>query len=132
MGIAAYKRTISQTETPRQIERRVLSRATSELDRFRAEYDSAEQGLDRLGILAKGLSNALWQNQRVWLAFQNDLSQESNTLPPNLRASLLSLSIWVDSHTRGVLHGNNKVAPLVDINRTIIRALDGNTMQVME
>ncbi|MDX2482325.1 MAG: flagellar biosynthesis regulator FlaF, partial [Pseudodonghicola sp.] len=36
MGIAAYKRTISQTETPRQIERRVLSRATSELERLGA------------------------------------------------------------------------------------------------
>ena len=132
MSIAAYKRTISETESPRQIERRVLSRVTSDLERFAPDYDSAEQGLEKLGILANGLRDALWQNQRVWQALQRDLSSEGNSLPPDLRAGLLSLSIWVDTHTRGVLKGQNKVAPLVDINRTIVRALDGNALQVME
>lgn len=132
MSIAAYKRTISETESPRQIERRVLSRVTSELERLGADYDAAEQGLDKLSLLTNGLKEALWQNQRVWRAFRHDLAQEGNTLPPGLRAGLLSISAWVDTHTRGVLQGRHKVRPLVDINQTIIRALDGNTMQVME
>ncbi|TDK50187.1 flagellar biosynthesis regulator FlaF [Antarcticimicrobium luteum] len=132
MSIAAYKRTISETESPRQIERRVLSRATSELERLGPEYDAAERGLDRLTFLANGLRDALWQNQKVWLAFQHDLAQEGNTLAPDLRAGLLSLSHWVDTHTRGVLLGQNKVRPLIEINQTIIRALDGNTLQAME
>ncbi|GAA6199853.1 flagellar biosynthesis regulator FlaF [Aquicoccus sp. SU-CL01552] len=132
MGIAAYKRTISETESPRQIERRVLSRVTSELERLASDYDSTEQGLEKLGILANGLRDALWQNQRVWQAFQRDLSSEGNSLSPDLRAGLISLSFWVDTHTRGVMKGQNKVGPLVNINRTIIRALDGNTLQVME
>ena len=132
MGIAAYKRTISETESPRQIERRVLSRVTSELDRLASDYDSTEQGLEKLGILANGLRDALWQNQRVWQAFQRDLSSEGNSLSPDLRAGLISLSFWVDTHTRGVLKGQNQVGPLVNINRTIIRALDGNALQVME
>lgn len=132
MSIAAYKRTISETESPRQIERRVLSRVTSELERLGPEYDSAERGLDKLSLLSNGLRDALWQNQKVWMAFQGDLSQEGNTLPPDLRAGLLSLSIWVNTHTRGVLQGDNKVRPLIEINQTIIRALDGNALQVME
>ena len=132
MSIAAYKRTISETESPRQIERRVLSRVTSGLERFGADYDGAEQGLDKLSILANGLNDALWQNQRVWMAFQADLAQEGNTLPPALRAGLLSLSNWVNTHTQGVLKGKNKVRPLIEINQTIIRALEGNTLQVME
>lgn len=132
MSIAAYKRTISETESPRQIERRVLSRVTSELERFGADYDAAERGLDKLAILSNGLNDALWQNQRVWMAFRNDLAQEGNTLPPALRAGLLSLSAWVDTHTKGVLNGKNKVRPLIDINQTIIRALEGNPLQVME
>jgi len=132
MSIAAYKRTISETESPRQIERRVLSRVTSDLERLASDYDSAEQGLEKIGILAKGLRDALWQNQRVWQAFQHDLSSEGNSLSPDLRAGLISLSFWVDTHTRGVLKGQNKVGPLVNINRTIIRALDGNALQVME
>jgi len=132
MGIAAYKRTISETESPRQIERRVLSRVTSDLERLASDYDSAEQGFEKLSILANGLRDALWQNQRVWQAFQRDLSSEGNSLSPDLRAGLISLSFWVDTHTRGVLKGQNKVGPLVNINRTIIRALDGNALQVME
>ncbi len=132
MSIAAYKRTISETESPRQIERRVLSRVTSELERLASDYDSAEQGLDKISILAKGLRDALWQNQRVWQALQHDLASEGNSLPPNLRAGLISLAFWVDTHTRGVMKGQNKVGPLVEINRTIIRALDGNALQVME
>lgn len=132
MSIAAYKRTISETESPRQIERRVLSRATSQLERFSADFDEAERGLDKLTILSNGLNDALWQNQRVWMAFRNDLAQEGNTLPPALRAGLLSLSAWVDTHTNGVLNGKNKVRPLIDINQTIIRALEGNPLQVME
>ena len=132
MSIAAYKRTISETESPRQIERRVLSRVTSDLERLASDFDSTEQGLEKLSILANGLRDALWQNQRVWQAFQHDLSSEGNSLSPDLRAGLLSLSFWVDTHTRGVLKGQNKVAPLVNINRTIIRALGGNALQVME
>lgn len=132
MSIAAYKRTISETESPRQIERRILSRVTSDLERFCAEYDNAEQGADRLTILSKGLNDALWQNQRVWIALQSDLAQEGNALPPALRAGLLSLAAWVHSHSQGVIKGKNKVRPLIDINHTIIRALDGHKLQVME
>ena len=132
MSIAAYKRTISDTESPRQIERRVLARVTSELERLGPDFDSAQQNPEKLKLLAKGLRDALWQNQQVWLTFQHDLAEQGNGLPPDLRAGLLSLSLWVDSHTRGVLHGRNKVRPLVEINQTIIRALDGNSLQVME
>lgn len=132
MSIAAYKRTITETESPRQIERRVLSRVTADLERLGPDYDAAERGLDKLSALAGGLRDALWRNQRVWIAFQSDLAQAGNQFPPELRASLISLSIWVDSHTRGVLQGSNKVRPLIEINKTIIRGLDGNTLQVME
>ncbi|MGD9862228.1 MAG: flagellar biosynthesis regulator FlaF, partial [Pseudodonghicola sp.] len=78
------------------------------------------------------LRDALWQNQRVWMAFRTDLAQPGNQLPPELRAAMISLSVWVDTHTRGVLQGKNKVRPLVEINKTIIRGLDRNTLQVME
>ncbi|MDF1716229.1 MAG: flagellar biosynthesis regulator FlaF [Antarcticimicrobium sp.] len=132
MGIAAYKRTISETESPRQIERRVLSRVTSDLEQFASRYDSAERGIDQIGVLADGLRDALWNNQQVWKALQHDLAAEGNTLPPTLRAGLISLSIWVDTHTTGILKGQNKVGPLIAINQTIIRALGGNALQVME
>jgi len=132
MSIAAYKRTITETESPRQIERRVLARVTADLERLGPDFDAAERGLDKLTALSNGLRDALWQNQRVWMAFRTDLAQPGNQLPPELRAAMISLSVWVDTHTRGVLQGKNKVRPLVEINKTIIRGLDRNTLQVME
>ncbi|MDK3016694.1 flagellar biosynthesis regulator FlaF [Pseudodonghicola flavimaris] len=132
MSITAYKRTIAQTESPRQIERRVLSQVTAELEHYGPAFDTAEQKSDKLTALAGGLRDALWKNQRLWLALQTDLSQPGNQLPADLRAGLLSLSVWVNRHTQAVMKGQNRVRPLVDINRSIIRALEGNPLQVME
>jgi flagellar protein FlaF len=132
MSIAAYKRTITETESPRQIERRVLSRVTAELERFGPEFDRSETSTEKLALLAGGLNDALWRNQRVWMALQSDLAQPGNQLPPALRAGLISLASWVGTHSNGVFKGKNRVQPLIDINKTIIRALEGNPLQVME
>ncbi|MGD9863911.1 MAG: flagellar biosynthesis regulator FlaF, partial [Pseudodonghicola sp.] len=61
MSIAAYKRTITETESPRQIERRVLARVTADLERLGPDFDAAERGLDKLTALSNGLRDALWQ-----------------------------------------------------------------------
>ena len=39
MSIAAYKRTIRESESPRQIERRVFARVTSELEKHSQDFD---------------------------------------------------------------------------------------------
>ncbi|SHH79557.1 flagellar biosynthesis regulator FlaF [Cognatishimia maritima] len=132
MSIAAYKRTISETESPRQIERRVLSTVTAELESKSLAFDQAEESLDKLTLLADGLRETLWYNQRVWMALRNDLADPGNALAPDLKAGLISLALWVDSHTQGVLKGEQKVRPLLDINRSILRGLEGNPMHVME
>jgi flagellar protein FlaF len=64
MSVAAYKRTISHTEAPRQIERRILAQVTSELEQQFAAFDQAEENLERLQILADGLRHVLWKNQQ--------------------------------------------------------------------
>ena len=43
-----------------------------------------------------------------------------------------SLSLWVENHTNEVLKGQKTVKPLLDVNRRIIRGLEGNPMHVME
>lgn len=123
MNIAAYKRTIADTEAPRQIERRVLSQATAALERSQAGFDTAERKIDKLSILSNGLRDSLWRNNQIWLTLKADLVEPDNQLPPELRAGLLSLAIWVERHTAGVMSGDLKVKPLIDINRSIIRGL---------
>jgi flagellar protein FlaF len=122
MSVAAYKRTISHTEAPRQIERRILAQVTSELEQQFEAFDKAERKLDRLQVLAGGLRDSLWKNQMVWLTFKMDLVEQNNGLNPDLRASILSLAAWVEKQTQGVLSGEKSVKPLIDINRSIITA----------
>lgn len=129
MSVAAYKRTISHTEAPRQIERRILAQVTSELEQQFQAFDNTDDKLERLQILADGLRNSLWRNQKVWTAFKMDLAQSDNALSPDLRASLLSLAAWVDTHTTGVMSGARKVKPLIDINRSIIDGLSGRIFE---
>lgn len=132
MSIAAYKRTISQTESPRQIERRVLSTVTAEMESKYLAFDQAETPGEKLALLADGLRDTLWYNERIWMTMRNDLVESANGLSPDLKAGLISLAIWVENHTQGVMKGEKTVKPLLDINRSIIRGLEGNPMHVME
>ncbi|MGC9370111.1 MAG: flagellar biosynthesis regulator FlaF [Paracoccaceae bacterium] len=125
MSIAAYKRTIRESETPRQIERRILSRITGQLEQHAQNFDSAEARSDRQSMLASGLRTSLNENQAMWRAMRHDLAAEGNALPPELRASLLSLALWVDRQSAAVMGGEKGVGALVAINRSIIAGLSG-------
>jgi len=132
MHIAAYKRTISETEAPRQIERRILAQVTADMERNYLAYDQEQEKSEKLRLLADGLRDTLWRNEQVWMAFRADLAEVGNELNPQLRAGLLSLALWVERHTQGVMSGNQKVKPLIDVNRSIFLGLGGNTNRMTE
>lgn len=125
MSIAAYKTTIRESETPRQIERRVLSRVTSRLAEQAQSFDRAEDLLTRGTLLGSGLKDDLALNQKVWTELKFDLAQPGNALPAELRAGLISLAIWVDRQTAAVMGGQPGIGALIDINRSIIAGLAG-------
>jgi flagellar protein FlaF len=118
MSIAAYKQTIRETETPRQIEARLLARVTGGLERF--------VGLDiEQPAFHEGLKAALWENEKLWIAFKSVLVVPENELPPEVRAQLISLAFFVENHTRRVLRGEAKIEALIDVNKSIIAGLNG-------
>lgn len=123
MSIAAYKSTIRQSESPRQIERRILSRLTGQLEAH-AAFDTAT-GLERIEILSRGLRAALAENQTFWNELKYDLAQPGNALSPELRAGLISIALWIDRQTSAVMGGDSGVMALAEINRTIIAGLAG-------
>ncbi len=125
MSIAAYKSTIRTSESPRQIERRILSRLTGQLEARANDYDGAAGQHERIEILSSGLRNDLTENQRFWGELKHDLSQAENALPAELRAGLLSLALWVDRQTASILGGAAGVSALVQINRSIVAGLSG-------
>ncbi|WP_374434190.1 flagellar biosynthesis regulator FlaF [Tabrizicola sp.] len=125
MSLSAYRRTLGQTETPRQIERRIMLRITADLSAHADRFDGTTNRAERLGLLAAGLRDALSDNLRLWSALKADLISPGNALPRDLRGSLVNLAAFVERHTGLVLGGDGKVAALVDVNRPVIAALTG-------
>lgn len=125
MSLSAYRRTLAQTETPRQIERRIMLRITTDLSAHADRFDRATDRAERLGVLASGLREALSDNVRLWSALKADLMSPGNALPQELRGGLVNLATFVERHTGAVLGGDGTVAALVEVNRPVIAALSG-------
>lgn len=123
MSINAYKSTLRELETPRQIERRILTSLTARMETVADKFDTAESSYERLMILATGLRSALAENQKFWSTLKYDLMESNNALPDDLRARLLSLAIWVEKTTANVLGGSAGVRALISVNTNIAGAL---------
>lgn len=123
MSIDAYKRTIRESESPRQIEARVFARITGAMDAHRDAYAAAATGEERLAVLAQGLGKALADNRKLWLTLRNDLAESGNSFAPQLRAQLISIALWIDRQSRQVLSGGAGLDALIEVNRNILSGL---------
>ena len=126
MSIAAYRATLRHTEDPRAIERRLIARVTGAIEEHAAAYDDAGDAFARQSILAGGLSAALAENAAIWRALKHDLSEPGNRLAPSLRAGLISIALWMERETARLLGGRGRVAPLIEINASILAGLSGD------
>lgn len=122
MSVNAYKRTIRDTESPKDIERRVLSRINARLQELAKDFDVAEP---KGRVVTSDVQSAIWDNQTFWMTVKADLTNPQNQLGPDIRASLISLAIWVDKASAKVLANEGSLQPLVDINTNIIAGLAG-------
>ena len=98
MSISAYRRRQEMAEKPRELERRAFSIVTGKL----------------AGAKDKGgpqLIDACYLNYQLWSTLQGDLALPDNALPVELKARLLSLSIWVQRYTHDVMRGAASADP---------------------
>ncbi|TWA59806.1 flagellar protein FlaF [Azospirillum brasilense] len=114
MSIAAYKQTMAECEDPRRIEYLVFLRITLAIEEHR-----------EAGWRSDALKSALWRNLELWNILRADLVDDDNALPEGLRAGLISLSFSVERQTRMVLRGEADAGVLIDINRSVMRGLQG-------
>lgn len=115
MSIKSYQRTQQSLETPRSTEYRAMAMITSKL---MAGRDHAKDNKDR-----KPLIEACFLNQKLWTIFAADLASPGNQLPDETKASLISLSIWVQKTTPKVMRGDTDAEALIDVNRNIMEGL---------
>ena len=125
MSIAAYRTVMRESESPRQIEKRLFSKMIGALEAHASEFDDMEGGrpADRLELLARGLRPALEENLRFWGALKHDLLSEGNQLPAETRSGLISLAFWVERKTARILQGEPGVREIVSVNRNIMNGL---------
>jgi flagellar protein FlaF len=113
MSYQAYQTASARTEDPRSTEYRLLGQVT------RALIEIKDVGPAEVRKRAEALD---W-NRRVWAAFAADCAREENGLPDSLRASIISLAIFVTKESRTAMRGGGDVDTLVEINRMIMQGL---------
>lgn len=113
MSLQAYQRAAQRAETPRDAEYRLFGQVT------RALLDAAQADPGDF----KTRIEALDWNRRVWSALAADCSAPENRLPVEVRAQIISLSIWVNRYTSQVMRQQEDIETLIQVNRSIMQGL---------
>ena len=116
MSVAAYQKVNQNTENPRQTEYRAFAIFT------RALEEAEEKG-------PVAVVKAVADNNQLWLTLQMDLASEANQLPKELRAQLLSISLWVNRYSSAAMKGEASLEPLISVNKQIMDGLRGTAKQ---
>ena len=112
MSVNAYHDTQRITENPRATEYRVFGKITGAL------IDAQKKGV-KAGPLAEVLD---W-NRRLWRTLADDCLDDRNQLPKEIRATIVSLSLWVTKYSKRVTREGASLDPLIQVNRNIMQGL---------
>ncbi len=113
MSLTAYQSTLKATENPRDVEYRLFGQVT------RALLDASP-----LPRTDPRVIEAIDWNRRMWSTLANDCTSDANAMPPQMRAGIISISMFVARYSSQVMAGAaTPVDPLIDINRTIMQGL---------
>lgn len=118
MSINAYRRVRGIAESPRAQEYRLMSEITGEM------INARDAGLSGMALIP-----ALHRNREVWTTFSAMCSAPGNKLPDGLRASIISLALWVERFTSEVVTGRDTIDELIMVNRSIIDGLARENLQ---
>jgi flagellar protein FlaF len=114
MTLKAYHNTQLTTEDPRATEYRLFGQVTGALIDAR---DKKQCG----GPLAETLD---W-NRRLWRTLATDCMDDRNQLSEDVRAKIVSLSLWVTKYSKEVTREGASIDPLIEVNRNIMQGLQG-------
>src|ERR1043165_1621308 len=117
MSLKAYKAAQAKTEDPRVTEYRLFGQVTGAL--LTAKESKAQGG---------PLVEAVDWNRRLWRTLAADCMDDRNTLTEDVRAKIISLSLWVAKYSRSVTREKASLDPLIEINRTIMQRLQASSV----
>lgn len=111
----AYQQVGKQTVSPRVLEANLLSRAATQLQIVRDDWDNK----------SGELSAALLFNRKLWNIFVTSVTGEQSQLPKALRENIANLGIFVMKQTLSAQHRPEaqKLDVLISINRELAAGL---------
>ena len=112
--IQAYAQTQKSSMPPREVEAMAFTKAALMLEEAKGKVDDYDS-----------YAAALKFNQLLWTIIQADVVDKENQLPAQLKANILSLSIFVDRQTIKSL-ANTKAEnldTLININKNLAEGL---------
>src|ERR1700750_2724306 len=91
MSLQAYKNAQAATENPRMTEYRLFGQVTVWL-----------LDVQSTGAVGTRLVEAIDWNRRMWRTLAADCMDDRNALTEDVRAKIISLSLWVAKYSRSV------------------------------
>lgn len=114
MSVQAYQQAAARAESPRDIEYRLFGQVT------RALMTASEAAPSEIGARMDALD---W-NRRLWSVLSADCASPGNQLPDQVRANIISLSLWVNRHTSAIMRNEAEFGPLIDVNKMMMQGLE--------
>ena len=112
--VAAYAQQQKRNLSPREVEAMAFTKAALMLEDAKKLTNNIAE-----------FSKALRFNHLLWTIIQADLTDPENQLPPEIKANVMSLSIFVDKQTTKALRSSaaNDLDVLININRNLAAGL---------
>ena len=115
MSLKAYQSAQAATENPRVTEYRLFGQVTGAL--LNAKETNA---------VGTPLVEAIDWTRRLWRTLAADCMDDRHSLTQDVRAKIISLSLWVSKYSRSVTREKAPLDPLIEINRTIMQGLQAS------
>ena len=113
MAQNAYGNDTHPIKTSRDIEYDAFARITRQIK------DTSARGRDGF----KDLVGALHENRRLWILLVTDVVDKNNPLPADLKARIMYLAEFTETHSRRVLQDGASADALIDINAAVMAGL---------
>ena len=112
--LQAYAQTQKSSMPPREVEAMAFTKAALMLEEAKTTLDDYD-----------AYASALKFNQLLWTIIQADVVDKENKLPPQIKANILSLSIFVDRQTIKALANTKEdyLEVLININKNLAEGL---------
>ncbi len=114
-AVSAYRKTSTATLSPKLQEREIVARVTHRLKMAQQKNDPVET------------ARAISDNQVLWTVLMADLQNPLNSLPPPLKASIVSIGMAVMREMDRMGKGTLDYDFLITVNQNIMDGLEGKS-----